>query len=124
MAGAGNNAVRIAALDHHAGVVHILVVQKVFSLLAGHALGFTKLDQLLDVFFGLRIGLRIDDLSAGNIQAFAILGNFFRAADDDEVSNAFLKGAFRGLEGTAIHGLRQYDGLLILFCALFHAIQK
>ena len=124
MAGAGNNAVRVAALDHHAGIVHILVIEELFCLFPGHTLGFTQLDQRIDVLFGLGIGLRIYDDSAGDVQAFAVLGDFVRAADDDQIGNAFLKGGFRCLEGAAVHRFGKNDGLFVLLCALFDAVQE
>ena len=64
MAGAGDNAVGIAALAHQAGIIHIILLHLLLRSFRSHALLRSQLHELVDIFLLIRVIERIDDRRA------------------------------------------------------------
>ena len=124
MACTGNNAVCSAHLNHHTCIVHIVGREKLLSLLGGHTLCLAKLNQLVDICRKLCRSVRIDYGSAGHIKALAVLRNLLGSTEHNYICDSFLQNNLHRFPCSSVHGLRQNDCLLVLFCSLFDAVNK
>ena len=124
VAGAGNHAVRVAALAHQAGIVHIILLHLLLRALRRDALLCTELDELVDILLLVRIVERIDKDSPRQIEAFPVLLDLLRRADDHETGDALLQNLLRRLERSFVHRLRKNDRLQISLCLRLDLINK
>ena len=114
MAGAGDQAVGIAHLDHHGakvGGVHHLGA----SLLDGDALLGAELGKLLRVLLVLLGVARVDDGGAGNVDVIGV-------AQDDDVGQALLDDLVRRDDGARVFALGQDDGLKVGLGGRLHTV--
>ena len=114
VAGAGDQAVGVAHLDHHGakvGGVHHLGA----SLLDGDTLLGAELGKLLRVLLVLLGVARVDDGGAGNV-------DLVRVAQDDELCQALLDDFVCRDDGTRILALGQDDGLKVGLGGRLHTV--
>ena len=118
VAGAGDQAVGVAHLDHHGAVVggvHDLGA----GLLDGDALLGAELGELLGV--GLMVGgvgaRGVDDGDALDVDLVGV-------AQDDEVRQVLLDDLLGGLDGARVLALGQHDRLLVRLGGGLHAAQE
>ena len=116
MAGAGDQAVGVAHLDHHGaevgGVVHLLE-------------GLGQGDTLLGAQLGELLGVGLLLLgSAGVDYGDAVNLDLIRVAQDDEVGQALLDDLLGSLDGARVLALGQDDGLLVGLGGGLHACEK
>ena len=114
MAGAGDQAVGVAHLDHHGakvGGVHHLGA----SLLDGNALLGAELGKLLCVLLVLLGIARVDDGGAGDVDLVGI-------AQDDDVGQALLDDFVSRDDGARILALGQDDGLKVGLGGRLHTV--
>ena len=114
MAGAGDQAVGIAHLDHHGakvGSVHHLGA----SLLDGDALLGAELGKLLRVLLVLLGIARIDDGSAGNVDLVGV-------TQDDDLCQALLDDLGGCDDGARILALGQDDRLKVGLGGRLHTV--
>ena len=114
VAGAGDQAVGIAHLDHHGakvGGIHHLGA----SLLDGDALLGAELGKLLCVLLVLLGVARVDDGGAGNVDVIGV-------AQDDDVGQALLDDLVRRDDGARVLALGQDDGLKVGLGGRLHTV--
>ena len=116
MAGAGDQAVGVAHLDHHGakvGGVHHLGA----SLLDGNALLGAELSKLLRILLVLLGIARVDDGSAGNVDLVGV-------AQDDELCQALLDDLGGCDDGARILALGQDDRLKVGLGGRLHTVKE
>ena len=90
MACAGNNAVRVAHLNHHNRKGGVIGGKALECKLGSHALLLAKLNKLVDICLELVRCLGVDDGSCGKIESLAELGDVCGITEQNDFCVAFL----------------------------------
>ncbi len=124
MACAGDNAVRVAALAHQAGIVHIILFHHLLCALRCHTLLCAKLDKFVDILLLVRVIERIHNANTRQVKSLSVLRNFFRSTDNDQICDIFLHNLDGRFKGSFVHRFREDDRLLVSSCFCLQFINK
>jgi len=123
MAGARDEPVRIAALEHEraeeGGVLRLLP-----CLLQGHPLGLAQLIQEVCILLQLGRGGGVDDLNALQVGVRICRLDLRLLAEQDDVRDLLFHAALRRFDDALVLPLAQHDGALLFTRALFQILCK